>query len=153
NARMTDYRKKTVAEAQIAGANVLRPVAPAKQDTSRRQPTGDFFESEFDKKDTGANRRPVTNPAGQPTAPTSVNPFALRPTNQPPRDEPVLHKAKLFDYKLKFSVDNFTAGFNNDVLISKFQPYTGSLPINLSGQDAFSGMLKASIFDLFEDIR
>jgi hypothetical protein len=53
--------------------------------------------------------------------------------------------AKLFDYKLKFSVDNFTAGFNNDVLVTKYQPYTGALPINLSGQDAFSGMLKATV--------
>jgi hypothetical protein len=146
NARMTDFRKKTVSEAQISGANVLRPVAPPKQDTSRRQPSGDFFESEFDKdrKDTAANRR---------AAGVTPNPFALRPTSQPPREEPILHKAKLFDYKLKFSVDNFTAGFNNDVLISKYQPYTGSLPINLSGQDAFSGLLKASVFDLFEDIR
>jgi hypothetical protein len=143
-ARMTDFRKKTVAEDKLAGANVLRPVAPSKPDTSHRQP-GDFFESEFDKdrKDTGVNHRPV-NP----------NPFALRPTSSSaPREEPVLRKAKLFDYKLKFSVDNFTAGFNNDVLVNRYQPYTGSLPINLSGQDAFSGMLKASIFDLFEDIR
>jgi Tol biopolymer transport system component len=141
-ARMTDYRKKTVAEAQIAGANVLRPVAPPKSDTLRRQPN-DFFESEFDRsKDTGANRRP-NNP----------NPFALRPTPAQREEQPLLRKAKLFDYNLKFSVDNFTAGFNNDVLINKYQPFTGSLPINLSGQDAFSGLLKASIFDLFEDIR
>ena len=154
NARMTDYRKKTVAEAQIAGAGVLRPVVPSKTDTSHRQPSGDFFESEFDNKKDTANHRPVNNPAAQPTAPTGVNPFALRPTNQATHGvEPMLQKAKLFDYKLKFSVDNFTAGFNNDVLISKYQPYTGSLPINLSGQDAFSGMLKASVFDLFEDIR
>lgn len=143
-ARMTDYRKKTVAESQIAGANVLRPVTAPRPDSIRRQPPSDFFESEFDreKRDTSANRRPG-----------NANPFALRPAQQPPREEPLLQKAKLFDYKLKFSVDNFSAGFNNDVLISKYQPFTGSLPINLSGQDAFSGMLKASIFDLFEDIR
>ncbi|HVS98585.1 MAG TPA: hypothetical protein VHE54_18965 [Puia sp.] len=144
NARMTDYRKKTVEEARISGANVLRPVLPSRLDTSRRQPSNDFFESEFDKdkKDTGASHRAV-----------NANPFALRPTVRPPREEPILYKARLFDYKLKFSVDNFTAGFNNDVLISKYQPFTGSVPINLSGQDAFSGMLKASVFDLFEDIR
>ena len=146
NARLTDYRKKTVAESQIQGANVLRPVAVPKNDSLHRQPSSDFFESEFDKerKDTSTNKRPV-----------NVNPFAAKPVQQagPPKDEPILRKAKLFDYKLKFSVDNFTAGFNNDVLVSKYQPFTGSLPINLSGQDAFSGLLKASIFDLFEDIR
>ena len=44
-------------------------------------------------------------------------------------EQPILKTAKLFDYKLKFSVDNFTAGFNNDVLVTRYQPYTGSLPI------------------------
>jgi hypothetical protein len=142
-ARMTDYRKKTVAESQIAGASVLRPVTAPRKDSLRRQPTSDFFESEFDRsKDTGANRRPNV-----------ANPFAVRPAQRQREEVPLLQKAKLFDYRLKFSVDNFTAGFNNDVLVSKYQPFTGSLPINLSGQDAFSGMLKASIFDLFEDIR
>ena len=143
NARMTEYRKKTVQENQIVAAQVLRPAPVQRSDSSRRQPS-DFFDSEFGK-DTSraANRRPSANIS---------NPLAPR-TAQEVREEPVLKKAKLFDYKLKFSVDNFTAGFNNDVLITKLQPYTGSLPINLAGQDAFSGLLKASIFDLFEDIR
>ena len=39
------------------------------------------------------------------------------------------------------------------MLINKYQPYTGSLPINLGGADAFNGMFKASVFDLFEDLR
>ena len=142
NARMTDYRKKTVQENQITVANVLRPSPQARPDSSRRQPgNNDFFDSEFGK-DSSRPKRPSA----------VINPLAARPS-QESREEPILKKARLFDYKLKFSVDNFTAGFNNDVLISKFQPYTGSLPINMSGQDAFSGLLKASIFDLFEDIR
>ncbi|HXB91667.1 MAG TPA: hypothetical protein VNU72_05225 [Puia sp.] len=150
NARMTDYRKKTVAESQLAGASILAPVPRPRADTSHRQPSSNFFESEFDKdrRDSSGNRRPpaaVSNPFSAATG--------SRPTLQAPKDEGVLKKAKLFDYKLKFSVDNFSAGFNNDVLVTKYQPYTGSLPINLSGAEAFSGMLKASIFDLFEDIR
>lgn len=145
NARMTDYRKKTVAEAQIQNANVLTPRPRPRNDTSRRQPSNNFFESEFDK-----DKKDSTNPNNRRSSP---NPFATRPSSQDLRDEGVLKKAKLFPYKLKFSVDNFSAGFNNDVLITRLQPYTGSLPINMSGADAFSGMLKASIFDLFEDIR
>ena len=144
--RMTDYRKKTVAESQISGANLLQRAPQLKPDTTiRRQPTSDFFDSEFGKDTSKSSVRRSVN-----------NPFAtVRPLNQQQAagEEPVLKKAKLFDYKLKFSVDNVTAGFNNDVLVTKYQPYTGSLPINLSGQDAFSGLLKASIFDLFEDIR
>lgn len=142
-ARMTDYRKKIVAEAQISGAGALpsrQQLAP--KDTTRRQPS-DFFESEFDK-----DRKDTTSSRNRPSA---ANPFALRSLE--PKEEPILRKAKLFDYKLKFSVDNFSAGFNNDVLITKYQPFTGALPISLSGADQFSGMLKASIFDLFEDIR
>ncbi len=143
NARMTDYRKRTVSENMVLTAGALPPVTKPRSDSARK-PSADFFESEFsrDRKDTSAvnNRRPAE----------TSNPFATRPE---PKEEPVLKKAKLFDYNLKFSVDNFSAGFNNDVLISRYQPFTGSLPINMSGADAFSGMLKASIFDLFEDIR
>lgn len=145
--RMTDYRKKTVSESQISGANLLQRAPQLKTDSNiRRQPTSDFFDSEFGKDTSKTSpRRAVNNPFA------TVRP--LNPQQQPVGEEPVLKRAKLFDYKLKFSVDNVTAGFNNDVLITKYQPYTGSLPINLSGQDAFSGLLKASIFDLFEDIR
>ncbi len=145
--KMTDYRKKTVAEATVANANLLQRAPSARKPDSpaRRQPTSDFFDSEFGKDTSKANiRRPVNNP------------FAtVRPLSQqgPVGEQPILKTAKLFDYKLKFSVDNFTAGFNNDVLVTRYQPYTGSLPIQLNGQDAFSGMLKGSIFDLFEDIR
>jgi hypothetical protein len=145
-ARMTDYRKKTVTEAQVQGAGILAPKVKSRTDTSRH--ANDFFESEFDrdKRDTSQNRiRPVQPPV------TGENPFGTR--NEAAKEEPLLRKAKLFKYKLKFSVDNFSAGFNNDVLVTRYQPFTGSLPINLSGVDQFSGMLKASIFDLFEDIR
>ncbi|HVU53749.1 MAG TPA: hypothetical protein VHD83_01785 [Puia sp.] len=149
-ARMTDYRKKTVTEAQVQGAGILAPRVRPRLDTSRH--ANDFFESEFDKDkhDTSQNnRRPVTQPVTE--EPANNNPFATR--SNEPKEDPLLKKAKLFDYKLKFSVDNFSAGFNNDVLVTRYQPFTGSLPINLSGVDQFSGMLKASIFDLFEDIR
>ncbi|HEY4208130.1 MAG TPA: hypothetical protein VGM31_15000, partial [Puia sp.] len=145
-ARMTEYRKKTVTESQVQGAGILAPRVRARLDTSRH--ANDFFESEFDKEKRDSSqhaRRPVTPVTEEPS-----NPFSSRTE---PREEPMLRKAKLFKYKLKFSVDNFSAGFNNDVLVTRYQPFTGSVPINLSGADQFSGMLKASIFDLFEDIR
>jgi hypothetical protein len=70
-----------------------------------------------------------------------------------PEEEPVPHsvlqKSKRYDYKLKFSVDNFSSSFNNDVLVSRYEPFTGSLPIVLQSGGAFNGMLKASVFDLF----
>jgi hypothetical protein len=39
------------------------------------------------------------------------------------------------------------------MLITRYEPYTGALPISLTSSGAFNGMLKASVFDLFEDIR
>jgi hypothetical protein len=94
------------------------------------------FESEFEKdqNDTTRKNEPVLQPLE-------------------PEVESVLKKAKLFDYKLKFSADNFSGSFNNDILINRYEPYTGSLPVVLQSGGAFNGMLKASVFDLFEDIR
>jgi hypothetical protein len=105
--------------------------------TQRRQDStvskNDIFESEFENdKDTAVRKAQEPNIV---------------------RTEPLLKKARMFDYKLKFSVDNFSTAFNNDILISRYEPFTGSLPVVLQSGGAFNGMLKASVFDLFEDIR
>ena len=102
-------------------------------DTSKQKQN--FFESEFEKEKKDS---------------VVVKPLIIDDSYL---DEGVLKKAKLFDYRLKFSADNFTAGFNNDVLVTKYQPYTGSLPIQLGNGDAFNAMFKATVSDLFEDIR
>lgn len=135
NPRMTDYRKQTVTASQLANGEALKVQQPNATDTTKKQK--DFFENEFEKEKTD----------------TSISAKAITAARAPEKEEPLLKKAKLLDYKLKFSVDNFTAGFNNDVLVNLYQPYTGSVPINMAGADAFSGLLKASVFDLFEDIR
>jgi hypothetical protein len=65
----------------------------------------------------------------------------------------VLERAKRFDYRLKFGIDQVTGSlFNNDVLVTRYQPYTGSLPVNLNN-GAFNGMLSVSVLDMLEDIR
>src|SRR5579862_933311 len=150
NATMTDYRKQTILNAKVSGGEALRfqvskPTPTFIQtDTATKKPQ-DFFQSEFDKepKDTSAKAKVVA------VVPKVEEKEAPRATEE----ESTLKKAKLLNYKLKFSVDNFTAGFNNDVLVNQYQPYSGSLPVSLNGVDAFSGMFKASVFDLFEDIR
>ena len=65
----------------------------------------------------------------------------------------ILRKARLFNYSLKFATDNFSAGFNNDVLVNRYQPFTGSFPINMQNGGVLNGLLKATVFDLFEDLR
>ncbi len=131
-AKPTEYRRKSIVEAQLASGQALQ--FQELQDTANKP--SDFFESEFDKEKRDSNRVGRVVPALD------------------EEQETVLSKAKLFDYRLKFSVDNFSGNlFNNDVLISRYEPYTGALPISLTSSGAFNGMLKASVFDLFEDIR
>lgn len=132
NPRPTEYRKQTIAQEQISSGSALQfktPDQPA--DTSK--PKKDVFETEFEPDTSGVWGQPELL-SGEPV-------------------ETILSRAKLFDYKLKFSVDNFSGSFNNDILINRYEPYTGSLPVVLQSGGAFNGMLKASVFDLFEDIR
>ncbi len=66
--------------------------------------------------------------------------------------EDVLKKAKLFDYKLKFGSDYVVSGFNNSVLVNRYQPFTGgSGPIYLANSDNLNGILRMGISDLMED--
>lgn len=131
NPRPTDYRKKTITDAQLAEGEAIefrsQPADTAKKNT-------DFFDTGFEKEQTDSAE-------------------ANRPLNRFTAEEGVLKKAKLFDYKLKFAADNFSAAFNNDILINRYEPFTGSLPVVLQSGGAFNGMLKASVFDLFENIR
>ncbi len=131
NPKPTEYRKRSIADAQRVNGQAAKYNAQPDADSL----TGgkDVFESGFEND-------------------TTENGLSL-PQNPAPQVNTVLQKAKLFDYKLKFSVDNFSTGFNNDILGTRYEPYTGSLPITLQSGGAFNGMLKASVFDLFEDIR
>ena len=66
--------------------------------------------------------------------------------------EDVIKKAKLYDYKLKFGSDYIVSGFNNSVLVNRYQPYGGGAgPIYLSNTDNLNGILRMGISDLMED--
>jgi hypothetical protein len=134
NPKPTEYRKKTITAAQTASGEAIQ-LKPADESDSTKKNT-DIFETGFEKEKTDPARNNNNN-----AAPADAG------------EETILKKAKLFDYKLKFSMDNFSGGFNNDILITRYQPYTGALPVMLQSGGAFNGMLKASVFDLFEDIR
>ncbi len=132
NPKPTEYRKRTILEEQRTSGRALKLDQPL---ISRPAPKEKAFESEFE------------TDTEDPDLPETIAPEEM---NQP---NPVLQRARLFDYKLKFSIDNFSTAFNNDVLINRYEPYTGALPVVLQSGGAFNGMLKASVFDLFEDIR
>lgn len=160
NPKPTDYRKRILGldVTKSTAGHAIVPKNPVLRDTANN----DAFETGFEKEKPPVQQQqqpPVTEPQKAVTATDSAvaaNRIAniFEPAEETPAGkEPVLRKAKLFDYKLKFSVDNFSGGFNNDVLISRYQPFTGSLPVSLQNGSSFNGMIKASIFDLFEDIR
>lgn len=66
--------------------------------------------------------------------------------------EDVIKKAKMFDYKTKYGSDYVVAGFNNSVLVNRYQPFTGgSGPIFLSNSDNLNGILRMGVSDLMED--
>ncbi|WP_276479965.1 hypothetical protein [Paraflavitalea pollutisoli] len=140
NPKPTEYRRKTITSAKLAGGQDMQTIIPGDTNQPARK-KNDAFETGFE------TEKPDSVSANKPA--TVVDPFQ----EVEPEKVSVLQKAKLFPYRLKFSMDNFTGGFNNDVLITKYQPYTGSLPVQLQSGGAFNGMLKASVFDLFEDIR
>lgn len=74
-------------------------------------------------------------------------------TIEEPVKEPVLKDAKLYEYRPpKFFNDYLVVGFNNNVLVSRYQPYQGGNgPIKLSNGDPFNGMFRVGTSDLFED--
>lgn len=151
NPRPTEYRRKTIIAEQAASGAAIQfntPAAQQKADSSANR-VNDIFETGFEKEKKDSTQ---TQPQPQ-QQPVTNDVFAPVTAPKQEEEEGTLKKAKLFDYKLKFSVDNFSGGFNNDILVSRYQPYTGALPVVLQSGGAFNGMLKASIFDLFEDIR
>lgn len=141
NPRPTEYRRKTIIAEQAAGGAAIQfnKASTGQPDSTRK--ISDIFETGFEKE-----KKDSVQTQQQPPGNEIV-------ITEQKGDEPTLKKAKLFDYKLKFSMDNFSGGFNNDILVTRYQTYTGALPVVLQSGGAFNGMLKASIFDLFEDIR
>jgi hypothetical protein len=151
NDRPTDYMKGIMKKDVLSKGQTLQVnnISPA-QDTAHKKPvTNDFFESEFnkEKRDSSAHpQQPQTAPAGNATA-NNVVPAPQRATNS------TLDRAKLFQYKLKFSTDYVVANLNNQVMFNQYQPYAGgSGPIEPNGND-LNGMIRISISDLLEDYK
>jgi hypothetical protein len=136
NARPTEYIRKLMEEERKKKNDAIfyqQNQAP-KVDTTASQ---GLFQTDFEA---------AQDSTGQPVAP---EPLAVAP-----QKEPVIKSARLYDYKLRFSSDYVVAGFNNSVLVNRFQPYGGgSGPINLSNTDLLNGIIRMGISDLFEDIK
>jgi hypothetical protein len=137
NARPTEYVKSLMAEERRAKNDPKiykqQPDGKEPKDSTEKK---NMFQSEFY---SGAD--------------TATKPLLVE-TDVTTGPEPLLKSAKMFDYRLRFSSDYVVTGFNNSVLVNRFQPYGGGAgPIYLSNTDIFNGIIRMGISDLFEDIK
>lgn len=133
-ARPTEYMKRVMEEEKFAQSS-SDIFLPGVSDTSKLK-QDDFFQNEFqqEKKD-------------------SVKLGDEVEALEIPVVETLLKKAKLFEYRPpKFFNDYLVSGFNNNVLVTRYQTYAGgSGPINLGNGNAFNGIIRMGTSDLFED--
>ncbi len=135
NPRPTDFIKQLLIQERLAKAasTIAKPT-----DSSQNNKRNSLFQNEFDtdKKDTA-----TTTTLGTPTAVA-------------PRKTGVLANAGLFNYGLKFSADYVLAGFTNNVIINRYQPYGGgSGPIRLDNGQDLSWAFRVGVSDVMEDIK
>lgn len=135
NVRPTEYMKKVMEQDKVVkgAATIYQPVTI---DTTQNQ--GNVFQSEFetDKTDSTIEGR-------------------VFDANNQPVEETILSDAKLYDYRLKFATEYSVSGFNNSVLMTRWQPYGGGGgPIYLTnGNSNLNGIVRIGVSDLFEDIK
>ncbi len=133
-AQPTEYMKKKMSEYNAKG--VLKPEIAA--DTAKKE--DDFFQSEY------ANEKKENKAAGKVT-----------PGIEESDNESVLKSMKHFPYKPpKFYVENGAFGFNNSVLINRYEPYLGrdqSGPVQLNGSTPLNGLTRIGTSELMEDLK
>lgn len=124
-ARPTAYMQSLMEKARLQQGEEIIPT-----DTGRVE---DVFQQEFkpQKSDTTSSQTPT------------------------PDNARVLSNAKLYVYKpMKFATDYVVAGFNNNVLGTRYQPYQGGNgPITLTSNNGINGMIRIGIADLMEDVK
>jgi hypothetical protein len=66
-----------------------------------------------------------------------------------------LARAKLYPYKPpKYSTDYIVSGFNNSVLVNRYQPYAGGAgPVTLSTSTPLNGIIRIGTSELMEDLK
>ncbi len=129
-ARATTYMKEVMAKSRLGSGEEIEAPQPVSQQE-------DVFQHEF-----------------KPEKKDSARIAELNNQTQPDQSL-VLATARLYPYKpLKFSADYVVAGFNNNVLGTRYQIYTGgSGPITLSSNNGLNGIINLGTADIMEDIK
>lgn len=137
NARPTDYVRRMITAEKLASGKSIQ-VQEEQQPENKNQ-----FQNEFED---STNNRTGGDTLGS----------AEQPSYSLPARPDYLSRAKLFDYKLKFEADYVLAGFSNNILINRYQPFGGYAqqgPIRLNNSDALSFTFRVGVSDIMEDVK
>ena len=134
-AKATEYRRKLIEEEKKALRKEANTEQTKKDTLTKKQQ--DFFNTGFEEEKTDENKTKLGDVV----------------KSEEIVKESVLKKAKVYEYRPpKFFNDYLVSGFNNNVLITRYQPYQGGYgPIQLSNGDPFNGIIRVGTSDLFED--
>ncbi len=129
SARSTAYMKRLMEQSRISAGQEIQNAPPLSQQE-------DIFQHEFtpEKKDSAQSDASISQPVAE-----SI----------------VLSNAELYPYKpRKFAADYIIAGFNNNVLGTRYQTYQGgSGPITLSSNNGLNGIINLGTADIMEDLK
>jgi hypothetical protein len=136
NARPTDYVRRMITEEKLESGKSVQV------EEEQRPENKSQFQNEFeeDKKDSALQEQGMDTTSG---------------VYIPPRID-YLNRARLYDYKLKFEADYVLAGFTNNILVNRYQPfggYTQQGPIYLNNSDAVSFTFRVGVSDIMEDVK
>lgn len=135
NARPTEYMRKVMADQKASAGKAIIYKKDIKTDSTKKGSS--FFQNEF------ADEKPDSAL------------IALKNESNPllPKTS-VLTKSKLFDYRLKFSSDDVLLGITNNILVNRFQPYSGGNgPIQLNNGNDLNFTFRVGVSDLMEDVK
>lgn len=140
-AQPTEYMKKKMAEYKLSGTEKARnPIilVPGTNVPDSVKKQEDIFQTEFNN-----DNKKDTSLIGQ-----------IFSVDEPEKDN-ILKTAKLYAYKPpKFSADYGSVGFNNSVLVNRYQAYQGGAgPIMLNSGTPLNGLIRLGTSELMEDIR
>ena len=130
NARPTDYIRRLQNEERQAQGKATQ----YNQQGDSSKPADNSFLSEFENE--------------------KIDSSALADASKPDVKRTALETARLFKYKLKFSNDMILAGVTNNIVLTRYQPYSGGTgPIQLNNGNNLSWAFLASLSDVMEDYR
>jgi hypothetical protein len=134
-AQPTEYMKKLMAEDKLSdNEKNMRSLPLVRSDSAKK--ADDPFQNEF------ANEKRDS---------TTGKIYSLPGTDS----HDVLKTAKQYKYKPpKFYVEQGSVGFNNSVLVNRYQPYAGgSGPIMLNSGTPLNGLVRIGTSELMEDVK